>query len=287
MDVFTTLAARPAGQGHYVVPMDPRDPEPEIYRCCSASEQEMTLIRMITDSIVRLGYVTSIGVDEITLTKGSLPTGPGTVHIDCSARGQLGLPPLPIWSGKEMVPQPVFFCNQALSSALLGYLEARFPDDEEKKNLLGAPIPATHTLIAAANSALPEPPLSRLAGVHGKPSSPAGSNGQRATDVGKRAVLPEDVRGVLQRMESRPVLARRGQAVAFTPGLLHDSSPNLSTDGVRKRLTFTYCPGTPEGGAPLVEMSEPAAELVAAMRELLPAERRHLLKAEPGPSSKL
>jgi ectoine hydroxylase-related dioxygenase (phytanoyl-CoA dioxygenase family) len=148
-------------------------------------------------------------------------------------------------------------------------------------------IPATHTLIAAANSALPEPPPSRLAGVHGKPFSPAGSNGQRATDVGKRAVLPEDVRGVLQRMESRPVLARRGQAVAFTPGLLHDSSPNLSTDGVRKRLTFTYCPGTPEGGAPLVEMSEPAAELVAAMRELLPAERRHLLKAEPGPSSKL
>jgi len=146
MDVFTTLAARPAGQGHYVVPMDPRDPEPEIYRCCSASEQEMKLIRMITDSIVRLGYVTSIGVDEITLTKGSVQTGPSTVHIDCSARGQLGLPPLPIWSGKKMVPQPVFFCNQALSSALLGYLEARFPDDEEKKNLLGAPIPATHTL---------------------------------------------------------------------------------------------------------------------------------------------
>lgn len=125
-------------------------------------------------------------------------------------------------------------------------------------------IPASHTLIAAANSALVEPPPSRVAGVHGKSSS---------SDSADRPLLPEDVRGMLQQMQSQPVLARRGQAVAFTPGLLHGSSPNLTTDGVRKRLTFTYCPGAPA----LVGLKEPAVGLVTAMCKLLPAERRHLV----------
>ena len=147
-------------------------------------------------------------------------------------------------------------------------------------------IPATHTLIAAANSALPEPPPSRLAGVHGKPSgSPPPGGGLRATDAGERALLPEDVRVALQQMESRPVLARRGQAVAFTPGLLHDSSPNFTLDGVRKRLTFTYCPGAPGAAPPLVEMRDSEPELVAAMIELMQPERRHLLDGGAAPSS--
>ena len=133
-------------------------------------------------------------------------------------------------------------------------------------------IPASHTLIAAANSALLEPPPSSSAGVHGKPSSPS------ASDAGEREVLPEDVRGTLQQMESQPVLARRGQAVAFTPGLLHSASPNFTTGGVRRRLTFTYLPGAP--GEALVGMREPATGLVAEMRKLLPAERRHLLEPE-------
>ena len=88
-------------------------------------------------------------------------------------------------------------------------------------------IPASHTLIAAANSARLAPPPSSLAGVHGKPTSPSSPS----SDAGEREVLPEDVRGTLQQMESQPVLARRGQAVAFTPGLLHSASPNLTTDG--------------------------------------------------------
>ena len=160
-------------------------------------------------------------------------------------------------------------------------------DWTEEKGALRV-IPASHTLIAAANSALPQPPPSRLAGVHGKPSSPAGPGGQRKTDSAERALLPEDVRGALQQMESCPVLARRGQAVAFTPGLLHDSSPNLTTDGVRKRLTFTYCPAGSLGGKSLVEMREPAPGLVEAMRELMPVERCHVLDdTQPAPTSKL
>ena len=138
-------------------------------------------------------------------------------------------------------------------------------------------ISASHTLIAAANSALPEPPPSRLAGVHGKAASP---------DSAARALLPEEVRGALLQMPSRPVLARRGQAVAFTPGVLHSSSPNLTTDGVRKRLTFTYCPRT----CSLVQLGlgEPDAELVATMRKSLPVERHHLLEGfDLAPTSRM
>ena len=54
---------------------------------------------------------------------------------------------------------------------------------------------------------------------------------------------------------------------------------------MRKRLTFTYLPGAP--GEALVGMREPATGLVAEMRELLPAGRRHLLEPEQAPSSKL
>ena len=62
-------------------------------------------------------------------------------------------------------------------------------DWTEEKGALRV-IPASHTLIAAANSALPEPPPSRGAGVHGKPTSPAGPGGQRATDVYCQALRP-------------------------------------------------------------------------------------------------
>ena len=54
---------------------------------------------------------------------------------------------------------------------------------------------------------------------------------------------------------------------------------------VSRGLTFTYLPGAP--GEALVGMREPATGLVAEMRELLPAGRRHLLEPEQAPSSKL
>ena len=93
--------------------------------------------------------VKAISKYSITLDHGTVANfGPHTVHVDCSARGQLGHDPVPVWQGDTVVPQPCFFCNQALSSALLGHLEGSFPDDthEELKNALGAPIPPTHTL---------------------------------------------------------------------------------------------------------------------------------------------
>jgi ectoine hydroxylase-related dioxygenase (phytanoyl-CoA dioxygenase family) len=140
-------------------------------------------------------------------------------------------------------------------------------------------IPASHTLIAAANSALPKPPLSRLAGVHG-------TSTRAPKDGGERELLPAEARGKLQRMESRPVLARRGQAVAFTAGVLHDSSPNFTTAGVRKRLTWTYWPDTAHEFL-VNETQLPAPGLAAAMRALMPVERRHLVEADAPSGARL
>ena len=137
---------------------------------------------------------------------------------------------------------------------------------------------SSHRVIAAAYSALPDPPPSRLAGAHGKPSTPAGPGGMQATDDTPRTLplLPAAAREQLQRMQPRPVLAARGQAVAFTPGILHQTTPNFDTVGVRKRLTFSYWPA----GAPaFIENAETPAQAVmaAALRARLPQERRHLV----------
>ena len=80
MDVFQRLAARPEGAGHRVVPMDPSEPEPEIYRCCSCSEEELRCIRTVSANIVRKGYVQALGAHQLTLDYGTEPSfGPRTV----------------------------------------------------------------------------------------------------------------------------------------------------------------------------------------------------------------
>ena len=161
-----------------------------------------------------------------------------------------------------------------------------FEDWTERKGALRF-IPGSHTLIAAANSALPKPPCSRLAGVHG--TSTRDGRSERvtgATDGEDRELLPAEARGKLQRMESRPVLARRGQAVAFTAGVLHDSSPNFTTAGVRKRLTWTCWPDTAHEFLDLG--NQPVAPgLAAAMRALMPAGRRYLVEVDAPSGARL
>ncbi len=117
--------------------------QPTMYRCATVTKLELEQLRRVTQ-IIRLGRVTSIGVDEITLAEGTVPTTAQTVHVDCSADGLASRPVVPVFAGSTITLQSVRTCQQVFSAALLGHIEAAYGTDEEK-NALSTPVPHPNT----------------------------------------------------------------------------------------------------------------------------------------------
>lgn len=118
------------------------DPDviPTAYHCATLSDEELRQLRRIR-RVVRLGRVTAIGEDSIALERGSIPTGPHVVHIDCSARGLPPLPDLPVFDGNRINLLWVRQCQPVFSAALIAWVEAHYADDGDK-NRLCTPIPS-------------------------------------------------------------------------------------------------------------------------------------------------
>ncbi len=121
--------------------IDP-DVTPEAYHCAILSDAELTQLRRI-DGIIRLGRVSTIGADEITLEGGVIPTGPTTLHIDCSAAGIPTHPSTPVFDGDRITLQWVRTCQPAFSAALIGFVESTFTDDEVKNRICTPVVPPT------------------------------------------------------------------------------------------------------------------------------------------------
>lgn len=121
------------------------DPEvwPTVLRGATASVGELELLRRI-DNVVRLGHVERIDTDVITLTEGSVATGPRTLHIHCATPGLSDKPPVPIFGDGTITIQPVSRVSISLSVALLGFLEASGRSTDEK-NALCPPNPWPQT----------------------------------------------------------------------------------------------------------------------------------------------
>lgn len=130
-----------AGQLMY---FDPKAAPATMWHCATISELEMEALRKIGD-IVRKGRVTKITSEEVTLTKGSYKPKPDTLFIDCSASAVHKAAPVPIFQDKKIVLQPVRYCQQTFSSAVIAHVEATY-DDLEKKNYLCSPIPMPNVL---------------------------------------------------------------------------------------------------------------------------------------------
>ena len=131
-DVFTRLEA--TGELRRI------DPEvrPEAYHCAILSDGELTQLRRI-EGVVRMGRVEAISTEEIRLEQGTVPTGPTTLHLDCSAAGIPTLPSRPMFEGDRITLQWVRTCQPAFSAAFIGFVESTF-DDEQVKNRLCRPI---------------------------------------------------------------------------------------------------------------------------------------------------
>ena len=110
-----------------------------MYRCATVTQAELAQLRRIRD-IVRLGHVQRVEADQLVLDGGTVPTSPGTLHVDCSADGLARRPVVPVFQGDRLTLQSVRTCQQVFSAAFIGHVEAAY-DDEATRNELCTVIP--------------------------------------------------------------------------------------------------------------------------------------------------
>jgi len=138
-DMFDRLEA--AG---YFVRLDP-DVRPSMFHGATISQLELGALRRVKN-IIRLGRVKSIEETEIVLEKGSVPTGPGYVHVDCSASAITNMEMKPVFEGPLITPQTVRSYQPVFSAAFIAHIEASITDEAEKNRLCAVvPLPNADT----------------------------------------------------------------------------------------------------------------------------------------------
>lgn len=133
-DVLRQLAAR-----QLLLQLD-ENVMPTMFRCATVSRVEFEVLKNI--SVVRKGHVTSVMRDQVTLDHGSYTPEPDTLYIDCSAGGLPKNPSVPVFRSHNITLQPVRYCQQTFSAAMIAHVEATYEDDKLKNALCGpVPIP--------------------------------------------------------------------------------------------------------------------------------------------------
>lgn len=112
---------------------------PTMFHCATVSRLEFEALKQIK-SVVRKGHVTSVTREEVTLEHGSYKPIPDTLYIDCSAGSIPKVAPVRIFRNHNITLQPVRYCQQAFSAAMIAHVEATY-EDEKLKNELCNPVP--------------------------------------------------------------------------------------------------------------------------------------------------
>jgi hypothetical protein len=113
--------------------------EPTMYRCAILSQSEVEQLRRI-DDVVRMGHVQSIQPGRITLEGGTRDIDGSALYIDCSADGFAHIEPSTVFTDERIALQAVRTCQPAFSAAVIGHVEATYPDDDTK-NAYCNPVP--------------------------------------------------------------------------------------------------------------------------------------------------
>lgn len=112
---------------------------PTMFRCAIVSDQELALVRQVTD-VVRRGRVRSIEAGRLVLDGGEVAIAKDAVIVNCSASGIPRKPPRPMFQGGKIEPQYVRTCSPTFSGALVAKVELLDRSDDEK-NALCTPVP--------------------------------------------------------------------------------------------------------------------------------------------------
>lgn len=138
-DAFDRLEA-----SGYFMRLDPAV-RPTMFHGATISPDEATLLRHIKN-VVRMGRVKHIGATQIELVEGTVPTSPGTLHVDCSASAITNLDTKPIFDGNIITPQMVRSYQPVFSAALIAHVEATYEGEAKKNALCGVvPVPNADT----------------------------------------------------------------------------------------------------------------------------------------------
>jgi hypothetical protein len=127
-DLFERLEA--SGR---LVRIDPSSPA-TMFRGTMLSARELEALRQIED-VVRLGRVLRIEANRIVLERGEAQTGPGVLHVDCTALGLNNAPATPIFQPGRIVIQQVRHLSPSFNAALIGFVEAHRDNDVDKNRL--------------------------------------------------------------------------------------------------------------------------------------------------------
>lgn len=121
--------------------------QPAMYHAATVSERELEEARSV-ERVLRLGRVRHLEPGRMVLEGGSVPVPPGTLFIDCtaSALGANHDDRTPVFSPGRIDLNYVRFPMICLSVAVIGCIEARVEDEDEKARL-STPVPMTDTPI--------------------------------------------------------------------------------------------------------------------------------------------
>ena len=120
--------------------------EPGMYHAAVVSQAELQQLRSIKD-IVRLGRVTRIDTNTITLEHGTAPMDADRIVVDCSASAAEKRDAVPVFQGRTITLQFIKAHQPTLSAALIAHVELRDTLDEAGKNKLCKPVPMPDTPI--------------------------------------------------------------------------------------------------------------------------------------------
>jgi hypothetical protein len=111
-----------------------RTVEPTMYRGTMLSAAEADALRQVRD-VVRLGHVRALHEGQLMLDGGQIDSGPGVLHVDCSAYGLRPSPEIPIFAPNVITLQQVRHNSPTFNAALLAFVETHREDDETKNRL--------------------------------------------------------------------------------------------------------------------------------------------------------
>lgn len=110
------------------------DVVPTGFRCAIVDQVELSRLRSLR-RVVRKGHVLRVEPDGLSLEQGEVPLAPGTLVVDCSARGLSAFPPVPVFSADRIVLQTVRMCSPTFSAALCAWAEAHRAEVVEQNAL--------------------------------------------------------------------------------------------------------------------------------------------------------
>jgi putative NAD(P)-binding protein len=118
---------------------------PTMFHAATVSEAETEQLRLVANPI-RMGHVKRIELKKMILDQGEVCSKPGTLYVDCTARGiATGITNRnPVFSPTAISLKMVRMYQPTFSAALIGYIEANVENDAIKQQMTQS-VPMTDT----------------------------------------------------------------------------------------------------------------------------------------------